>query len=451
MAHDCKDCEGTRRFGLTRRDLLRTSVGGFLGFAMARQSELFGAPRPDLLFSQGQTRAAKSVIVLWMAGGPSQYETWDPKPGRDNGGPTKAIDTAADGVQYAENMKVCATQAKHLSVVRSITSREGSHERGRYLLHTGYVPTGTVVHPSMGAIAAMELGHKGLDLPNYIAVGGATEGAGFLPPEYNPLTIDGAGGRGGGGPKRPGQADTFGTIPNIAYPTGVDKARFRERMKFLKEQEDDFEKEHATEEVTRHRTAYEKADRLMHTPLLEAFDMSKEKPDLVQAYGDNRFGKGCLLARRLVERGVAFVEVQLGGWDTHQDNFNRVANNCKTLDPGMGTLIRDLHERGLLDSTLVLWMGEFGRTPRINPQNGRDHYPKVWSVAMAGGGIKGGRVIGASDKDGVEVKERPVTVPDLFATIYTALGVDHKKKNISPLGRPIQLSDNGVPVQELLS
>jgi len=445
MAHDCKDCEGTRRFGLSRRDVLRTSVGGFLGFSMARQTEVFGAPRPDLFLSQGQTRAAKSVVVLWMAGGPSQFETWDPKPGRDNGGPTKAIDTTVDGLQFAENMKVCATQGKHISVIRSLTSREGSHERGRYLLHTGYVPTGTVVHPSMGAVAAMELGNKGLDLPNYIAVGGAAEGAGFLPPEYNPLTIDGGG---GGGSRRPG-ASQIGAIPNVAAT--VDKARFRERMKFLKEQEDEFEKEHTTEEVTRHRTAYEKADRLMHTPLLEAFDLSKEKPELVQAYGDNRFGKGCLLARRLVERGVAFVEVQLGGWDTHQDNFTRVANNCKSLDPGMGTLIRDLHERGMLDSTMVLWMGEFGRTPKINPQTGRDHYPRCWSVAAAGGGIKGGRAIGSSDKDGVEVKERPVTVPDLFATLYTALGVDYKKKNVSPLGRPIQLSDNGVPVQELLT
>jgi uncharacterized protein (DUF1501 family) len=222
-------------------------------------------------------------------------------------------------------------------------------------------------------------------------------------------------------------------------------------MKLLKAQEDDFEKDHPSDEVTRHKTAYDKADRLMHTPLLEAFDLSKEKPELVQAYGDSQFGKGCLLARRLVERGVACVEVSLGGWDTHQDNFNRVAQNCKALDPGMGTLIKDLNDKGLLKNTLVLWMGEFGRTPKINPNNGRDHFPKAWSLALAGGGIQGGRVIGSTDKDGLEVKERPVTVPDLFATIYAALGVDSKKKNVSPLGRPIQLADNGVAVKELLS
>jgi hypothetical protein len=332
-----------------------------------------------------------------------------------------------------------------------MVSREGSHERGRYLLHTGYVPTGTVIHPSMGAVSAMELGSKELDLPNFIAVGGNTDGAGFLPPEFNPFVANvGGGGRpgqGGGASKGGGSA----SIPNIGYGAGVDKSRFRERMKLLKAQEDEFEKDHPSDEVTRHKTAYEKADRLMHTPLLEAFDLSKEKPELVQAYGDSAFGKGCLLARRLVERGVACVEVNLGGWDTHQDNFNRVAQNCKALDPGMGTLIRDLNEKGLLKNTLVLWMGEFGRTPKINANNGRDHFPKAWSIAMAGGGIQGGRVIGSTDKDGLEVKERPVTVPDLFATVYTALGVDAKKKNISPLGRPIQLSDNGVAVKELLS
>jgi hypothetical protein len=444
MAHDCKDCEGTRRFGMTRRDALRGSLGGFLGFAFARQTEVFGAAMPELFLPQETaTRAAKSVIVVWLAGGPATLDMWDPKEGRETGGPTKAIDTAIKGVQFADNLPTLAKVANNLSVVRSMVSREGSHERGRYLLHTGYVPTGTVIHPSMGSITAMELGNKKLDLPNFISLGGSTDGAGFLPPEFNPFAVD----AGGGG--RPGAAGKGAAaapppdkvkINNIDYPPGVDKNRFRERMHFLQEQEAEFEKEHASEEVTRHKTAYEKADRLMHTPLLEAFDLSKEKPELLKSYGESKFGRSCILARRLVERGVAFVEVSLGGWDTHQDNFNKVATNCKQLDPGLGSLVRDLHEKRLLDKTLVLCMGEFGRTPKINGNNGRD-----------GGGVQGGRVIGSTDKDGVEVKERPVTVPDLFATVYSALGVDPKKKNISPLGRPIALSDNGVPVKELLS
>ena len=453
MPHGCSDCEGERRFGMSRRSLLANSVGGFLGYAMARQADLFGRPAPELLLAQDTaTRSkGKSLIVLWMSGGPSQFETWDPKEGRDNGGPTKEIETSVKDIRYAENMKVCATQADHIAVVRSMVSREGSHERGRYLLHTGYVPTGTVIHPSMGAVAAMEIGDRGLDLPNFIAVGGNTDGAGFLSPEYNPFVANVGGNSRGGGQAsaRPGAGSGAG-IPNIAYGPGVDKNRFRERMKLLKAQEDEFEKDHPSDEVTRHKTAYDKADRLMHTPLLEAFDLSKEKPELVKEYGDSAFGRGCLLARRLVERGVACIEVNLGGWDTHQDNFNRVAQNCRSLDPGMGTLIKDLDQKGLLRNTLVLWMGEFGRTPRINGNTGRDHFPRAWSVALAGGGIQGGRVIGSTDKDGLEVKERPVTVPDLFSTVYTALGVDPKKKNVSPLGRPIQLSDNGVAVRELL-
>ena len=424
--------------GLTRRSLLRGSLGGFLGFAAARGNDLFG---------QAATRSAtgKSVIVLWMSGGPSQIDTWDPKPGRDNGGPTKAIDTVSAGIQYSENLRVCATQSEHIAVVRSMTSREGSHERGRYLLHTGYIPTGTVVHPSMGAIAAMELGKKDSELPNFISLGGSTEGAGFLPPEFNPFVVSGA--RGG---MRGGGAATI-KVDNVAYPAGVDKARFRERMKLLKEQEADFEKDRPSDELEKHKTAYEKADRLMHTPLLDAFDLTKEKAELVSAYGDSGFGRSCLVARRLVERGVPFIEVNLGGWDTHQDNFTRVAANCKQLDPGMGTLIRDLHEKRMLDRTLVVWMGEFGRTPKINPNTGRDHYPKAWSAAFAGGGVKGGRVIGSTDRDGAEVKDTPVTVPDLFATIYTLLGVDPRKKVTSPLGRPLAFSDNGTPVKDLIS
>jgi hypothetical protein len=454
MAHDCKDCEGTRRFGLTRRDMLRGSLGGFLGFAFAKQTELFGAAMPEFLLPQDTTsKAAKSIIVVWLGGGPATLDLWDPKEGRETGGPTKAIDTSVKGIQYADNLPTIAKVAEHVAVVRSMVSREGSHERGRYLLHTGYIPTGTVVHPSMGAITAMELGNKKLDLPNFISLGGSTDGAGFLPPEFNPFAVDAGGGKGGGGGgKKPGAAsgDVI-KVSNVDYPAGVDKARFRERMKFLQEQEAEFEKEHASEEVTKHKTAYEKADRLMHTPLLEAFDLSKEKPELVKSYGEGKFGRSCLLARRLVERGVAAIEVSLGGWDTHQDNFTKVSNNCKQLDPGLGTLIRDLQEKRMLDKTLIICMGEFGRTPKINANNGRDHYPRAWSAMLAGGGIQGGRVIGATDKDGVEVKERPVTVPDLFATVYSAIGVDPKKKNISPLGRPIALSDNGVAVKELLS
>ena len=429
---------------LTRRAVLQTSIGGFFGFALARQGEVFGLPDPTL------KRKAKSVIVLWMQGGPSQLDTWDPKEGTKNGGPTKAINTAVKSIQYSEHLNVCATQARHITTVRSMTSKEGSHERGRYLLHTGYVPTGTVSHPSMGSITAMELGAPNHDLPNFISIGSPSQGAGFLPPQYNPLVIS-TGGNQRGGNQRGRQASAAKSpIQNLKYPKGVDQQRFRQRMKLLEMQEKQFAKEHVTDEVDKHKTAYEKANRLMHTPLLSAFDLSKEKPALVKAYGDNPFGKGCLMARKLVEAGVSFVEVNLGNWDTHEDAFERIPQLCRTFDPGMGTLISDLHNRRMLDDTLVIWMGEFGRTPRINGRGGRDHFPKTWSLAMAGGGIPGGRVIGSSGPEGMESVDTPITVPDLFATIYKTIGVDHTKKKVSPLGRPLQFSDSGTPSKAIL-
>ena len=438
MKDNCQHCAPDKR-GVSRRRLLGYGLGGFLGFAAARQSDLFGAPALNMFVPQdgpGATRAsAKACIVLWLAGGPATLDMWDPKEGVDNGGPTKGIETNVSGIKLAENMAKTAKVMDKIAVVRSMTSREGSHERARYLMHTGYVPTGTVVHPSMGSIAAMEVGNKNLELPNFMSINSPTEGAGFLSPEYSPFVVD-----------RAGQP-----IKNLNLPQGVDDKRFRDRMNLLASHEKEFGANHACDEIERHKNAYDKADKLMHTPLLRAFDLTKEKAELKKSYGENNFGLGCLLARRLVQEGVRFVEVNLGGWDTHQDNFNRIKQLTGTLDPGVATLVKDLDQIGMLKDTLVVCMGEFGRTPKINKDNGRDHYPKAWSMMIAGGGIQGGRVIGSTDKDGVDVKDRPVTVPDLLATIYTTMGVNIEKKNISPLGRPIKIVDNGVAVKELLS
>src|SRR5688572_3728635 len=436
MSCDCK------RPHLSRRSFLGSAGGGFLGFAAASQANLFGAPSLNWLLPQdGSTRpAAKACIVVWLAGGPSHIDTFDPKEGRDTGGPVKALKTSADGIEISEYLPRIAEQMKHASLIRSLTSREGSHERGRYLMHTGYAPTGTVIHPAMGSITAMEVGDKSLDLPNFISIGQPTEGAGFLPPDFAPFVVDNP---------QPGQNGAV-QIKNL-MPAGNDDRRFREQMRLLAEQERDFARDRASDETERHTAAYQKADKLMHTPLLKAFNINEEKEDLRKAYGENRFGAGCLLARRLVDVGVKFVEVTLGGWDTHQDNFTRVPQLCTSLDPGLGTLLRDLADRKMLDSTLVVCMGEFGRTPKINANNGRDHYPRVFSALIAGGGIPGGRVIGSSDKDGVDIKDRPVMVGDLLATMYTTLGVDIKKQVISPLGRPLKFVDSGTPIKELLT
>jgi hypothetical protein len=375
------------------------------------------------------------VIVLWMNGGPSQFETWDPKEGRDNGGPTKAIPTSVPGIRYAENMPHCAKEAGHIAVVRSVTSRASDHEQGVYLLHTGYEPTGTLVHPSMGSVTALEIGPEAGDLPSYVVLDGRMGGrsAGFLPPRSEPFSVAGE------------------KVPNVAAPADVSRERFRARLALLREQDREFADGRPGELAERRITARDAADRLMHSPLLEGFDLSKEKPELLREYGDNRFGRACLLARRLVERGVTFVEVNLEGWDTHSNNFVLSSNLCKTLDPAMAALIRDLRGRGLLSQTLIVCMGEFGRTPRINGNNGRDHFSKAWSVALAGGGVQGGRAIGSSGPDGTDVAERPVKVSDLFATIYSLVGVPLDRVHVSPLGRPIKVVDSGQPVRELLS
>ena len=228
--------------------------------------------------------------------------------------------------------------------------------------------------------------------------------------------------------------------------------RADERRALLEETEADFLKSRPGIATDSHKSAYQRAVRLMKESAAKAFDLSDEKADLRDKYGRNRFGQGCLLARRLVERGVPFVEVTLGGWDTHDNNFAQVKNLCGTLDPAWSALLGDLKERGLLETTTVVWMGEFGRTPGINPRNGRDHYPNAWSVVLGGGGIKGGQTVGKTGKDGMTVEERPVNVPDLLATICRAIGIDPTKQNMSNVNRPIRIVDQAAkPVKEVLA
>jgi uncharacterized protein (DUF1501 family) len=245
--------------------------------------------------------------------------------------------------------------------------------------------------------------------------------------------------------ERPGEP-----ISNIRYSPGIDVLRFNERMHVLEDLEEAFAGEHGADFIQKRREAYHKADQLMHTPQLRAFDLKEEDESLRDRYGRTPFGQGCLLARRLVERGVKFVEVGLGGWDTHGDNFTKTQGLMETLDPAFGTLVRDLRERGLLQETMVLWMGEFGRTPRINGQDGRDHWPRVFSMVAGGGGIEGGRVVGASDAGGFEIKDRAVTVEDYAATLYHCLGIDAKKQTVNEFGRPIRILNGGAPIRELL-
>jgi len=378
-----------------------------------------------------------ACILLFMRGGPSQLETFDPKPGTSNGGPTKDISTAIGGIRVAEHWNSVAAAMKDIALVRSMTNREGEHQRATYQLHTGYVPMGSVKFPSFGSIVASEIGPTEFDLPHFVSIGNraTTIGSGFLGTQYAPFVVG-----------NPNQMPT-----NVALPRGVTDKRLTRRLGLLDDLEKDFAEAGGEKQVEEHRTLLGSAAQLVTSPRLEAFDLGKEKGAVRDKYGRTNFGQGCLLARRLIEQGVTFVEVESNGWDTHQDNFNRTKTLSDTVDPAFAALVSDLKERGRLQKTLVIWMGEFGRTPRINPNTGRDHFPRAFNVALAGGGIEGGKVIGATSAEGTEVKERSVSVADLFCTFCQALKINPRKENVSSLGRPIKIVDGGQAVKELFA
>ena len=375
-------------------------------------------------------RQGRSMILLWMAGGQSQFETFDPKPGTKNGGPTQAISTAVPGVQLAENWARTASVLDRFSLIRSMTNKEGNHQRASYQLHTGYVPSGSVKHPSLSASIAEQLSDPKFELPPVVSVG-RTTGSGFLGVDYEPFTV-----------RTPGQLPQ-----NVAVP--VPSQRYLRRLGLLGQLEGEFAGRGGQAVVANHQKLYKKSSRMVLSENVAAFDIAGESDSLKQKYGDTSFGRGCLLARRLVESGVTFVEVVSRGWDTHLDIFDRIAALAEQVDPAVATLVEDLEDRGLLEKTLVVWMGEFGRTPRVNARGGRDHYPRVFSAAVAGGGVRGGQVIGGSTADGSAVADRPVSVPDLFCSVCHSLKVDPRKEHLSPLGRPMKVVDGGEVVQEL--
>lgn len=375
-------------------------------------------------------KQGRSIILLWMQGGPSQFETFDPKPGTTNGGPTQVIKTAVPGIEIAQGWERTAKVMQDIALIRSMTNKEGNHQRATYQMHTGYVPSGSVKHPSLGANIAKQIADPNLELPSVVSVG-PTVGAGFLGVDYEPFVVNNA-----------------GQLPqNVA--TAVETSRYQRRLRLLGRLEDDFAARGGKVVVDNHQRLYGKASRMVLSKDVKAFDINQEPGELRQQYGNSNFGRGCLLARRLVEAGVTYIEVRAGNWDTHQDNFNRTKTLAAQVDPGVSTLIEDLKQRGLLDRTLVVWTGEFGRTPRINPRTGRDHYPRAFNAFMSGGGVKGGQVIGASTPDGTAVKDNPVSVSDLFCSICKSLQVDPRKESISPLGRPMKIVDGGKVVDGL--
>lgn len=376
-----------------------------------------------------------ACILLWMQGGPSQFETFSPKPGHANGGETKAIDTSVAGIQISENFPHVAKSMNDLAIIRSMTSKEGSHPRASYLMHTGYLPTASVKFPAFGSIVAQQVPHADLALPAFVRVGGIQNGSGggILGIDFDPFVMPVA-----------------GKLPTNASPA-TDVQRYQRRLDLLGRLEADYASDGAKQEVEEHQKLYQKASRMILSSQMTAFDLDKEPANIREGYGDSQFGLGCLLARRLVETGIPCIEVALNGWDTHFDNFPRVKELAGQVDQPFAYLINDLKQRGMLDTTLVVWMGEFGRTPKINPRVGRDHYPRAFNVVMGGGGVRGGQVIGTTDESGSDVDQRPVTVPDLFQTFCHSLKINPTIENIAPNGRPIKIVDGGQPVSELFA
>jgi hypothetical protein len=415
------------------RAALAATLGSWLR-ARADEAKAASTDAASASKSKADSDLAQACIVLWMNGGPSHLDTWDPKPGSSAAGPAKAVETRIKGVQISANLPRLAERADKLCIIRGMTSREGNHDRARHLVHTGYSPTPTVMHPSLGAWVSEELGDRESELPCFVSINGPSSSAGFLGVQFDPFVVRNA--------NKPPQ--------NVEAPKYVDPDRYTRREQALGLLEEHFAEETGDTKVVGRREVYGKALRMMRTPRLKAFDLSDE-PDSVKAqYGDSEFGRGCLMARRLIESGVRFVEVALDGWDTHQDNFDRTAKLGGALDPGFSGLLDDLAARHLLDRTLILCLGEFGRTPKINERDGRDHHPAAWSAVLAGGGIRGGVVHGQTDDTGDKVVAQSVAVPDFMATCAVRLGLDPDKGMVTPLGRPIAITDNGKPLRELL-
>ncbi|TWU00609.1 hypothetical protein Pla108_15610 [Botrimarina colliarenosi] len=418
----------------SRRDFLRN-----VGAATAAGALLGWTDRVSLA-AETLRQQGKRCVLLWMAGGPSQFETLDPKPGTPSAGEAGSIVTSVPGIHLSENLPELAKQMGELAVIRSLTSKEGSHPRASYLMHHASLPMGGADLPTLGSSVAERLLATGAAepdnaLPSFVRIGRTANagGAGMLGVDFDPLLVD--------NPTQP---------PRNAKPA-TSVARYRRRLELLGRLESDFGSVEGADIVADHRKLIESASKMILSPEMAAFDLEQETPAMRASYGEGKFANGCLLARRLLESGVTFVEVTLGGWDTHDDNHTRTQELCGQFDRPAARLLTDLKERGLLDSTLVIWMGEFGRTPRINARSGRDHYPKAFSAWLAGCGVRGGQVIGATDERGANVIERPVSPQDFFQSVYQALGIDPSHENTTSTGRPVKLVDGGSVIEGLLA
>ena len=383
--------------------------------------------------AQDLKKRHKSAILLWMGGGPSTIDLWDLKPGAATGGPFKPINTNADGIQICEHLPMIAKNMDKLSIVRSMSTREADHTRGRYYMHTGYVPSPTVDYPSYGSVISHELIDQvpELEIPPFVSIGGSSVGPGFLGMSYAPFVVD-----------------SNGNIRDLNM--GIDPTRLYQRLEMLAAIENKFIGEKRGGSAIDHNKVLDKTVKLMTSKQMEAFKVAKESEEVRERYGNTGFGRGCLMARRLVEAGVPFIEVDLGGWDNHAGIFTTLENQkLPELDKAMSALVEDLSDRGLLQDTAIIWMGEFGRTPNINGNGGRDHWARSWSVVVGGAGFKGGVVVGATNEDGKEIITEPYSSQDLMASVLSSLGISLETTFTSKNGRPMKIANSGKVIKEL--
>lgn len=401
------------------------SMATFMGFSVR-----------DLLANIGPEGSGKAdrVVLLWMSGGMSHIDTFDPKPGRETGGEFEPIKTSSPDIQVSE---ILPTMAKHMdsaTIIRSLSGQEGDHGRASYQLQTAHRITPQMVHPGIGSVVLNEMGKLG-DLPGFISINGRARSAGYFGQKAEAYFIG-----------RAGEPD-----PYLSLPTGINEVTSNKRLEILAR----MNKRYAT--TTKDKSlldidrTYKEAKNFMNSPALKAFDLKEESDSVREAYGETNYGRGVLLARRLLETGVRFVQVNLGGFDTHGNNFESLRALSGIFDPAIGNLMGDLKANGLMERTLVVVLSEFGRTPRINGNTGRDHYPRVFSTMVAGGPFSKGIVWGTSDKDGIAPDENPVTPGDLHASILHSLGVNYQKEMMTPLGRPMMLVPDGKPIAPVLS
>lgn len=382
---------------------------------------------------------ARHVIFLYMAGGMTHIDTLDPKP--DNGdvmGETTAIDTSADGIQLGHWLPKTAQEMHRATLLRSLNTNQGAHAQANYLLHTSYQRRGTIVHPTMGAWVSRFTEKLNNTLPSNVRINGGSDvlGAGYFEKKHGPLPL--------GNPNA--------GIQNVNMADYVEQDMFNKRLDIASKFNKSFLGTYPQKQIRAYTDLYDDATRLMKSDDLKAFDLTNEPDAIRDEYGQNNFGQGCLLARRLVESGVRFVEVQLGGWDMHNQVFDAMETRGATLDSGLSSLLKDLDRRGLLSETLVVLASEFGRTPEVKPGRiGRDHHPSAFSALLAGGGIKEGYVHGVSDERGHYVEENGVGMEELNATIAHAMGIRINKTIYSPSGRPFQVSHGAQPIQEIIA